>query len=113
MNKIINQLWPYIGEYAKEFLHEYIEPEIRSQMPTPFKNFKFVAIDMGDVPCRVGGIKVFLHYICKMILTLNYSLIHYRCTRKMLGEIEWLLTWMWYMLVMLNLWLKLVVSLEE
>ncbi|ETN69472.1 C2 domain protein [Necator americanus] len=45
--KVIHQLWPYIGEYAK------------AQMPSMFKNFKFTKMDMGDIPCRVGGIKVY------------------------------------------------------
>ncbi|KAK6025634.1 C2 domain protein [Ostertagia ostertagi] len=28
-------------------------------MPSVFKNFKFTKMDMGDIPCRVGGIKVY------------------------------------------------------
>lgn len=28
-------------------------------MPGMFKNFKFTKMDMGDIPCRVGGIKVY------------------------------------------------------
>ncbi|KHJ90737.1 hypothetical protein OESDEN_09410 [Oesophagostomum dentatum] len=28
-------------------------------MPSMFKNFKFTKMDMGDIPCRVGGIKVY------------------------------------------------------
>ncbi|XGW16263.1 hypothetical protein V3C99_001599 [Haemonchus contortus] len=28
-------------------------------MPGVFKNFKFTKMDMGDIPCRVGGIKVY------------------------------------------------------
>lgn len=27
-------------------------------MPGPFKSFRFSKIDMGDIPMRVGGIKV-------------------------------------------------------
>ncbi|KAF7637201.1 hypothetical protein Mgra_00003376, partial [Meloidogyne graminicola] len=59
VNRILLQLWPYIGEYSNIFLKEFIEPQIRLQMPSPFKSFKFVAIDMGDIPFRVSGLKVY------------------------------------------------------
>jgi hypothetical protein len=32
-------------------------------MPGPFKSFKFLQMDMGDIPCRVGGIKVYTHNV--------------------------------------------------
>ncbi|VDK38589.1 unnamed protein product [Gongylonema pulchrum] len=60
LNKVILQLWPYIGEYSKYFMREYIEPQVKSQLPAVFRSFKFTKMDMGDIPCRVGGIKVFL-----------------------------------------------------
>ncbi|EPB72803.1 C2 domain protein [Ancylostoma ceylanicum] len=59
MNKVIHQLWPYIGEYAKVFMADFIIPQVKAQMPSMFKNFKFTKMDMGDIPCRVGGIKVY------------------------------------------------------
>uniref|UniRef100_A0A0R3RWY1 C2 domain-containing protein n=1 Tax=Elaeophora elaphi TaxID=1147741 RepID=A0A0R3RWY1_9BILA len=63
LNKVILQLWPYITEYSKHFMREYIEPEVKSQLPAIFKTFKFTKIDMGDIPCRVGGIKVYTHNV--------------------------------------------------
>ncbi|VDM46253.1 unnamed protein product [Toxocara canis] len=63
INKVIHQLWPYIGEYAKQFMREFVEPQVKSQMPAPFKSFKFTKMDMGDIPCRVGGIKVYTHNV--------------------------------------------------
>ncbi|VDM59539.1 unnamed protein product [Angiostrongylus costaricensis] len=59
LNKVIHQLWPYIGEYGKVFMTDFILPQIKAQMPGVFKNFKFTKMDMGDIPCRVGGIKVY------------------------------------------------------
>ncbi|CAJ0599487.1 unnamed protein product [Cylicocyclus nassatus] len=59
LNKVIHQLWPYIGEYARVFLTDFIIPQVKAQMPGVFKNFKFTKMDMGDIPCRVGGIKVY------------------------------------------------------
>ncbi|KAK6100352.1 C2 domain family protein [Brugia pahangi] len=63
LNKVILQLWPYITEYSKYFMREYIEPEVKSQLPAIFKSFKFTKMDMGDIPCRVGGIKVYTHNV--------------------------------------------------
>ncbi|VDN57233.1 unnamed protein product [Dracunculus medinensis] len=63
MNKVILQLWPYIGEYSKQFLREFIEPQVKAQMPSAFKSFKFTKMDVGDIPCRVGGIKVYTHNV--------------------------------------------------
>ncbi len=57
--QVILQLWPYIGEYTKEFIKEFIEPQVKASMPGPFKSFRFESMDMGDIPLRVGGIKVY------------------------------------------------------
>ncbi|KAK5964928.1 Extended synaptotagmin-2 [Trichostrongylus colubriformis] len=59
LNKVIHQLWPYVGEYARVFITDFIIPQVKAQMPGVFKNFKFTKMDMGDIPCRVGGIKVY------------------------------------------------------
>uniref|UniRef100_A0A7E4V2D6 Extended synaptotagmin-2 n=1 Tax=Panagrellus redivivus TaxID=6233 RepID=A0A7E4V2D6_PANRE len=59
VNHVLLQLWPYIAEYSKSFMRELIEPQVRSCMPSPFKSFKFTHIDMGDMPCRVSGLKVY------------------------------------------------------
>ncbi|VDD92038.1 unnamed protein product [Enterobius vermicularis] len=63
INKVILQLWPYVGEYAKKFLHEFIVPQMRAQLPSFLKSFRFTQVDMGDIPCRVGGIKVYTHNV--------------------------------------------------
>uniref|UniRef100_A0A1I7W1K8 C2 domain-containing protein n=1 Tax=Loa loa TaxID=7209 RepID=A0A1I7W1K8_LOALO len=63
LNKVILQLWPYITDYSKYFMREYIEPQVKSQLPAIFRSFKFTKMDMGDIPCRVGGIKVYTHNV--------------------------------------------------
>ncbi|KAI1729382.1 c2 domain-containing protein [Ditylenchus destructor] len=74
VNKIIQQLWPFIGQYAKHFLREFVEPQVISQMPSPFKSFKFLEIDCGDLPCRVGGLKVYTDNVGrdKIILDMDF-----------------------------------------
>ncbi|MFH4975035.1 hypothetical protein AB6A40_001744 [Gnathostoma spinigerum] len=63
INKVVHQLWPYIGEFASRFTREYVEPQMRTQLPAIFKSFKFEKIDIGDIPCRVGGVKVYTHNV--------------------------------------------------
>ncbi|CAI5446597.1 unnamed protein product [Caenorhabditis angaria] len=47
INKVVHQLWPYIGEYARTFMNDFIIPQVKAQMPGIFKNFKFTKMDMG------------------------------------------------------------------
>ncbi|GMR42149.1 hypothetical protein PMAYCL1PPCAC_12344 [Pristionchus mayeri] len=63
LNKVIQQLWPYIGEYTKVFMTDIIVPQVKQQMPSMFKSFKFTKMDIGDTGCRVGGIKVYTHNV--------------------------------------------------
>ncbi|KAI6201967.1 Extended synaptotagmin-2 [Aphelenchoides besseyi] len=63
LNQLLQQLWPFISEYATTFLREFIEPQVVAQMPNPFKSFKFLEIDLGDLPCRVSSLKVYTHNV--------------------------------------------------
>lgn len=58
-NKVVRQMWPYIGEYVKEVLKDSVEPSIQNNLPSNLKSFKFESIDMGDIPPRVDGVKVY------------------------------------------------------
>uniref|UniRef100_A0A183BMV6 C2 domain-containing protein n=1 Tax=Globodera pallida TaxID=36090 RepID=A0A183BMV6_GLOPA len=76
VNKIIQQIWPHIGEYTKVFLKEFIEPQVRAQMPSPFKSFKFVAVDMGDIPFRVGGLKVYTQNVGRDRVIMDMDVVY-------------------------------------
>uniref|UniRef100_A0A915MR48 C2 domain-containing protein n=1 Tax=Meloidogyne javanica TaxID=6303 RepID=A0A915MR48_MELJA len=76
VNRILQQLWPYIGEYSNIFLKEFIEPQIRLQMPSPFKSFKFVSIDMGDIPFRVSGLKVYTNNVGRDKVIMDMDLVY-------------------------------------
>ncbi|KAL3078792.1 hypothetical protein niasHS_014574 [Heterodera schachtii] len=76
VNKIIQQIWPHIGEYTKVFLKEFIEPQIRAQLPAPFKSFKFVAVDMGDIPFRVGGLKVYTQNVGRDRVIMDMDVVY-------------------------------------
>uniref|UniRef100_A0AC35TST8 SMP-LTD domain-containing protein n=1 Tax=Rhabditophanes sp. KR3021 TaxID=114890 RepID=A0AC35TST8_9BILA len=69
------QLWPYLAEYSQTFLREIIEPQICSQLPNPFKSFKFLTMDCGDLPFRISGIKVYTKNVGrdKIIIDMDVS----------------------------------------
>lgn len=76
INKILDQMWPYIGEYVQEILRTTVEESIRTAMPASLKSFKFSKIDMGDIPPRIGGVKVYSQLRrdeIYMDLELNYA----------------------------------------
>ncbi|CAG5134280.1 unnamed protein product, partial [Candidula unifasciata] len=76
VNKILNHMWPYIGEYVEKILRESVEPTVRASLPATLQSFKFSKIDLGDIPPRVGGVKVYSKLRrdeIYMDLELNYS----------------------------------------
>ena len=64
INEILAKLWPKIaGGYATEFVNEFIQPEIkrildRMHLDT-VAGFNVKKVDLGRIPARVNGIKVF------------------------------------------------------
>ncbi|XP_059176680.1 extended synaptotagmin-1-like isoform X3 [Physella acuta] len=76
INKILSQMWPYIGEYVEKILRENVEQSIRASLPAAMQSFKFSKIDLGDIPPRIGGLKVYSQLRrdeIYMDLELNYS----------------------------------------
>ena len=51
MFQMIDQMWPYIGEYVRKLLQETIEPQIRASLPPSMGSFKFSKIELGDIVC--------------------------------------------------------------
>ncbi|GFN89713.1 extended synaptotagmin-like protein 2 [Plakobranchus ocellatus] len=69
-------MWPYIGEFVEKILRESVEPSVRKSLPAALQSFKFSTIDLGDIPPRTGGIKVYSQLKrdeIYMDLELNYS----------------------------------------
>ena len=46
---MIQQMWPYIGEYVRSLLTTTITDAINQNLPNQLKPFKFEAIDLGDI----------------------------------------------------------------
>lgn len=45
-------------------------------MPSPFKSFKFLSIDCGDLPCRVGGLKVYTENVGRDKIILDLDVVY-------------------------------------
>ncbi|CDW57006.1 ATP bind 1 and RrnaAD and FPL and C2 domain conta ining protein [Trichuris trichiura] len=59
LNTFIAQAWPGICDFASRFLKEQIEPQIKENLPRSFRSFRFESIDLGDIPPRIGGVKMY------------------------------------------------------
>ncbi|XP_031421334.1 LOW QUALITY PROTEIN: extended synaptotagmin-1 [Clupea harengus] len=56
INKIIQQAWPFIGQYLEKLLVETIAPSIRASS-THLQTLSFTKVDLGDKAMRVVGVK--------------------------------------------------------
>ncbi|XP_051752534.1 extended synaptotagmin-1 isoform X2 [Ctenopharyngodon idella] len=56
LNKVIQQAWPFIGQYLEKLLTETIAPSIRGSS-THLQTLSFTKIDFGGKPMKVVGVK--------------------------------------------------------
>ncbi|XP_062400652.1 extended synaptotagmin-1 [Sardina pilchardus] len=56
LNKVLQQAWPFIGQYLEKLLIETIAPAIRGSN-NHLQTFNFTKIDMGDKSMKVVGVK--------------------------------------------------------
>ncbi|TNM89008.1 hypothetical protein fugu_005262 [Takifugu bimaculatus] len=56
LNKVLQQVWPFVGQYLEKLLMETIAPSIRASS-THLQTFGFTKVDMGDKAMKVVGIK--------------------------------------------------------
>uniref|UniRef100_A0A5S6QMU8 C2 domain-containing protein n=1 Tax=Trichuris muris TaxID=70415 RepID=A0A5S6QMU8_TRIMR len=77
LNTFIAQAWPGICDFATRFLKEQIEPQIKENLPRSFRSFRFESIDLGDIPPRIGGVKMYKENIgreqCIMDVDIAYA----------------------------------------
>ncbi|ESN94049.1 extended synaptotagmin-like protein 2a [Helobdella robusta] len=59
LNKMVKQLWPVIAEYVENLIVTTIQDSIQGYMPANLGVFKFNNVDMGDIPIRIEGVKVY------------------------------------------------------
>lgn len=58
--QILLQLWPNANQFAKELVKDVIEPSVAQALAAyKLSGFKFDRIILGNIPPRIGGIKVY------------------------------------------------------
>ncbi|MEE6471476.1 hypothetical protein FKM82_009281 [Ascaphus truei] len=67
VNKILAQLWPFIGQYLEKMLIDTIAPLIRSSN-THLSTFYFTKISIGEKPPKVIGVKAHTEMDKKQII---------------------------------------------
>ncbi|XP_068170607.1 extended synaptotagmin-1 [Antennarius striatus] len=56
LNKVLQQVWPFVGQYLEKLLVETIAPSIRASS-SHLQTLNFTKVDMGDKAMKVVGIK--------------------------------------------------------
>ncbi|KAL5010091.1 hypothetical protein ScPMuIL_012396 [Solemya velum] len=76
VNKFISQLWPYVGDYVKDLLVKTVEPKVQQSLPASINSFRFVNIDLGDIPPRIGGVKVYSQNVRRDEIYMDLDIIY-------------------------------------
>ncbi|KAK7792686.1 hypothetical protein R5R35_007285 [Gryllus longicercus] len=60
INRILRQLWPNVNHYARTLLKNSIEPGVRDSLAQyKLQGFRFEKMVLGNIPMRIGGVKVY------------------------------------------------------
>ncbi|XP_067127091.1 extended synaptotagmin-2 [Centruroides vittatus] len=76
VNKIMRQLWPFVGHYVKNLLKESVERSIRESLPLYMRSFVFEKIILGDIPPRIGGIKVYQENVARNEIIMDLEVMY-------------------------------------
>ncbi|XP_078660865.1 extended synaptotagmin-2-like isoform X3 [Branchiostoma floridae x Branchiostoma belcheri] len=75
LNKILAQLWPYVGRYVEDILRTSVEPVVKDSHEM-LKSFQFSNIMLGDMPPRVGGIQVYTEHVHRNEIILDMEIMY-------------------------------------
>lgn len=75
-NKIIHQIWPYLGDYVRNLLMKTVEPKIKESLPPALQSFRFTKIDCGDIPPRIGGVKVYTERVKRDEILMDIEILY-------------------------------------
>ncbi|XP_073072734.1 extended synaptotagmin-1 isoform X3 [Manis javanica] len=57
LNKVVAQVWPFLGQYMEKLLAETVAPAVRGSNPH-LQTFTFTRVELGEKPLRILGVKV-------------------------------------------------------
>ncbi|XP_077074870.1 extended synaptotagmin-1 [Siphateles boraxobius] len=67
INKILQQAWPFIGQYLEKLLVETIAPSIRAAS-AHLQTLSFTKVDLGDRPLKVVGVKAYTEHDKRQVI---------------------------------------------
>ncbi|KPP72369.1 extended synaptotagmin-1-like, partial [Scleropages formosus] len=67
LNKILQQAWPFVGQYLEKLLVETIAPSIRGSN-NHLQTFTFSKVNLGSKPLRVVGVKAYTEHDKRQVL---------------------------------------------
>ncbi|XP_065062689.1 extended synaptotagmin-1-like [Rhopilema esculentum] len=76
LNKVIRQVWPFVGKALDKMLRESVEPVLRTKVPSTLSGIRFDTIRIGDLPPRIGGIKVHTDNLKRSEAILDVDIIY-------------------------------------
>ena len=76
VNKILHQMWPFVGKVLDRFLRENIGPVLRKKVPSTLNGIHFDTIRLGDLPPRIGGIKVHTDNLKRSEIMMDVDIIY-------------------------------------
>ena len=75
INKILDQVWPFIGDYVRDLLMTSVQEKIQASH-SQAASFKFLKIDLGDIPPRIGGVKVYTKNVRRDEIYMDLDIIY-------------------------------------
>ena len=76
INKILHQIWPFVGKILDKILRENVGPVLRSKVPSTLSGIHFDTIRLGDLPPRIGGIKVHTDNLKRSEIMMDVDIIY-------------------------------------
>uniref|UniRef100_A0A672LDB4 Extended synaptotagmin 1 n=1 Tax=Sinocyclocheilus grahami TaxID=75366 RepID=A0A672LDB4_SINGR len=67
MNKVLEQAWPFIGQYLEKLLVETIAPSIRAAS-AHLQTLSFTKVDLGDRAMKVVGVKAYTEHDKRQVI---------------------------------------------
>lgn len=56
VNRIMDQMWPYVNEMVCKIIKENVEPEMQKNLPNALSTLYFETIDLGNTPPYVANV---------------------------------------------------------
>lgn len=76
-SQILQQIWPNANYFAKDLVRDVIEPKVAEALAEyKLNGFKFDRIQLGTIPPRIGGVKVYDKNISRNEIILDMDLFY-------------------------------------